>query len=273
MKSMSKKLENLLNKWPTRIRLIENSTQHCLRFNTTIESSKDVLVISVANISDEERIALTIDYLTTMKILGPTALISHQIDPHVLFLIKNNCVDYRGLELGENRFFSVKPYRLANNLKLEGLIEMSQPEYQKLIRYSELASNKVESVLGPPPNLSKTDPTKYDFTIKDYHTVGQLDDNRFLSEQSRHSCLSWFTMAPIGEEKKRVVDLLNLQSEDFEVSTPEYGFEFAKFFLSNSTNKRLSLLILQSKDPLEEAISKCFNPTYLDSLISLAPDP
>lgn len=242
-------LKTLSAKWPNQVRLLE--------------WHRPLLILSKHGLSSAQLDQLRHDFVVECGHQLVSVITSIKM-MHIYFRIESQTYDYRP-HRGPFSRVSVSPFRLGSSDRLEILMRLTDEEIENFFEYVDHIQKNPTKVLGKSYPLSLREP---DFTVRSHRTNAALADNRLIEAKDRHNCMTWFSTAPIGESKMRILEILKMSDADISDEAHSYIVAFCRFLAFKESAGRVEGAVLWTSADLETAVRNVQTlPDYPMSLV------
>lgn len=222
-----------------------------------------LLIVSTYQLTGKETSTLKLEILEALRPsqqFVPISAIFSMKMMHIYFNTPLGVLDYRP-HRGQFSRLVLSDYRAPKADRVEPVLILKRLEWEKLKNYTNSILRDPSSVLGDAHPLSIREP---DFTVCSTDTEGMIHQNRFLDPGVKHNCLTWLTLAPIGENGTRLIDLLGCSFGPSSPQAHSYIVDFYHYLLREASQQRVRHLIYWTQKKLSIATREVYeNPKFL----------
>jgi hypothetical protein len=222
-----------------------------------------VLIVSTHQLTGKEIGALkqgVLEALRPSTQFVPISSIFSMKMMHIYFNTPLGVLDYRP-HRGLLSRLVVSDYRVPNTDRVEPILILKRQEWERLKLYADYILRDPSTVLGEAHPISIRDP---DFAVHSTRTEGMIHQNRFLDPGVKHNCLTWLTLAPIGQSGGPLMDLFRCAQRPLSPQTHSYIVDFYHHLVFGASHERVGGLIYWTQKKLKSAISEVYeNPNFL----------
>ncbi len=232
---LSERIDFFTGKYSENVKFFEDVQ---FKFNGSDGRDRDVVVISLNGLGDEQRAKMLEDYLSAVS-LNTVSFPLGESPGHLYTRFGSKTFDFI------NRVTEAD-YRLPNSDRLEAFMELEPDEFMRMRMYIENArDNRAQTIGG------------FDYSGVDGATGGRLDGNRpgefdgdnFSPSNEGHNCTSWLCTAPVGDSGQSIHDIAGAPRSHRVHTNPGW---WSMWVVNYGRRERVPFAVMFTEKPLDE---------------------